>query len=131
MGSPLKGKLMVCDFSDMYFTTVDTAKAANCPACRGTLAPLERQERLVWLCGQNTANINPEKPLRLNLSEVYETVRQRFPVRLKSHLAIIFNYGNLEVSLFNGGRILIKNVKNEKAALKAYREILKKLGIKQ
>jgi activator of HSP90 ATPase len=129
MGSPLKGKLMVCDFNDMYFTTVDTSKAANCPVCRGTVAPLERRERLVWLCGQNTANINPEKPLKLNLDEVYETVRQQFKVRVKSHLAIIFDHEDLEVSLFNGGRMLIKNVQNEKAALKAYREILKKLNI--
>jgi adenylyltransferase/sulfurtransferase len=131
MGSPLKGRLMVCDFNDMYFTTVDIVKAANCPTCRGTLAPLEQRERLVWLCGRNTANINPEKPLKLNLAEVYETVRQRFNVRVKSHLAIIFNYEDLEVSLFNGGRMLIKNIKNEKSALKAYREILKKLNIKQ
>jgi hypothetical protein len=131
MGSPLKGKLMVCDFNDMYFTTVDISKAVNCPACQGTLAPLERREKLVWLCGQKTANINPEKPLKLNLSEVYETVRQRFTVRLQSHLAIIFDYKGLEVSLFNGGRMLIKNIQNEKTALKAYREILKKLNITQ
>jgi molybdopterin/thiamine biosynthesis adenylyltransferase len=131
MGSPLKGKLMVCDFNDMSFTTVDTAKAANCPTCRGTLAPLERREKLVWLCGQNTANINPEKPLKLNLNEVYGTVSQRFTVRLKSDLAIIFDYKDMEVSLFNGGRMLIKNVKNEKAALKAYRTILKKLNLAQ
>ena len=129
MGSPLKGKLMVCDFNDMYFTTVDTSKAANCPACHGALAPLERREKLVWLCGRNTANINPEKPLKLNLAEVYETVRQSFTVRVKSHFAIIFDYENLEVSLFNGGRMLIKNVQNEKTALKAYREILQKLNI--
>ena len=131
MGSPLKGKLMVCDFNDMYFTTVDTSKAANCPACRGTLAQLEPREKLVWLCGRETANINPEKPLKLNLDEVYETVRQRFRVRVKSHLAIIFDYGKMEVSLFNGGRMLIKNVQNEAAAFKAYREILEKLNIRQ
>jgi hypothetical protein len=77
----------------------------------------------------DTANINPEKPLKLNLNDVYETIKQRFTVRVKSHLAIIFNYGDFEVSLFNGGRMLIKNVQNEKMALKAYREILKKLGI--
>ena len=129
MGSPLKGKLMVCDFNDMYFTTVDTSKAANCPACQGTLHQLERQERLVWLCGRDTANINPEKPLKLNLDDVYETLKQLFKVRVKSHLAIIFDYGNLEVSLFNGGRMLIKNVQNENVALKAYNEIHKKLGI--
>jgi molybdopterin/thiamine biosynthesis adenylyltransferase len=129
IGSPLKGKLMVCDFSDMYFTTVDTSKVANCPACHGNLASLEQRERLVWLCGQDTANINPEKPLKLNLNEVYETIRQRFSVRVKSHLAVIFNYGDFEVSLFNGGRMLIKNVRNEKTALKTYREILRKLSI--
>jgi molybdopterin/thiamine biosynthesis adenylyltransferase len=131
MGSPLKGKLMVCDFNDMCFTTVDTSKATNCPACQGTLAPLEQREKLVWLCGRNTANINPEKPLKLNLNKVYEAIKQRFAVRVKSHLAIIFDYENLEVSLFNGGRMLIKNVQNEEAALKAYREILKKLNITQ
>jgi molybdopterin/thiamine biosynthesis adenylyltransferase len=129
MGSPLKGKLMICDFNDMYFTTVDTSKAANCPACHGALASLERRENLVWLCGRDTANINPEKPLKLNLNEVYETVRRSFTVRLKSHLAIIFDYKDMEVSLFNGGRMLIKNVKNEAAALKAYRAILKKLNL--
>lgn len=129
MGSPLKGKLMVCDFNDMYFTTVDTAKATNCTVCQGALPQLERQERLVWLCGKDTANINPEKPLKLNLDEVYETIRQQFKVHLKSHLAIIFDYGNFEVSLFNGGRMLIKNVEKENIALKAYREILKKIQI--
>lgn len=129
IGSPLKGKLMVCDFNDMYFTTVDTSKAANCQACKGIQSPIEPQEKLVWLCGQNTANINPEKPLKLNLDEVYKTARQQFKVRLKSHLAVIFDYGNLEVSLFNGGRMLIKNVPNEEAATRAYREIFKKLGI--
>ena len=122
---------MVCDFNDMSFTTVDTSKAANCPVCHGTLKPLERREKLVWLCGQNTANINPDKPLTLNLDEVYATVRQQFKVRLKSHLAIIFDYATMEVSLFNGGRMLIKNVPNEKAALKAYKEILKKLNVTQ
>jgi adenylyltransferase/sulfurtransferase len=128
MGSPLKGKLVVCDFNDMSFATIDISKRANCPACQGELAAGLR-EKLVWLCGRETANVNPEKPLRLNLSEVYETVRQRFNVRVKSHLAIMFDYENLEVSLFNGGRMLIKNVKNEREALRAYREILKKLNV--
>jgi adenylyltransferase/sulfurtransferase len=126
IGSPFKGKFMVCDFSDMSFATIDIAKSANCPACQGELPPALLRERLVWLCGRDTANINPEKPLKLNLGEVYEVVRQRFKVRVKSHLAIIFNYDSHEVSLFNGGRMLIKNVKDEAAALRVYREILKK-----
>ena len=129
VGSPLKGRLMVCDFSDMYFTTIDISKVVNCPACHGNLAPVAQGQKLVWLCGKDTANINPEKPLRLNLDEVYRTIKQRFKVRVKSHLAIIFDYADMEVSLFNGGRMLIKNVQNEKTALKAYGEILKALNI--
>jgi len=129
MGSALKGKLMICDFSDMYFTTVDVFKRQNCPACQGIIAFPEMKEKLVWLCGRNTANINPEKPLQLNLNEVYESIKRHFKVRIKSQLAIIFDYENFEVSLFNGGRMLIKNVNDEKSALKVYKEVSKKLGI--
>jgi adenylyltransferase/sulfurtransferase len=129
IGAPLKSKLMICDFNDMSFTTIDIAKRTSCPSCKGTL-PTALRERLVWLCGQNTANINPEKPLTVNLGRICEAVQQRgFHIRVKSHLALMFDYKGLEVSLFNGGRMLIKNVPDEKAALKAYREILEELSI--
>ena len=38
MGSTLKNKLMVCDFSDMDFTTIDISKNINCPVCHGHVA---------------------------------------------------------------------------------------------
>ncbi len=128
MGSPLKGKLMVCDFSDMYFTTVDISRNSKCPVCHGDLSSLGGQEKLAWLCGRDTANINPEKPLNLTLDAIYPIVSKQFSVRLKSRLALLFEYKTFEVSLFNGGRMLIKNVKDEKTALEAYHEILKKLN---
>lgn len=129
VGSPLKGKLVVFDFSDMSFATIDVAKDANCPACHGEIAAGLPREKLVWLCGRDTANINPEKPLKFNLNKIYETVRQRFKVNVKSNMVIVFNYKDLQVSLFNGGRMLIKNVTNEKTALKAYREIVQTLDL--
>jgi molybdopterin/thiamine biosynthesis adenylyltransferase len=129
VGEPLKGKLMICDFNDMYFTTIDVSKRAHCPACEGTL-PEALRDRLVWLCGQNTANINPEKPLNLNLAKVCEAVQQKgFRVRVRSNLALMFDYKGLEVSLFNGGRMLIKNVPNEEAALKAYQDVVAELNL--
>ena len=129
MGSALKGKLMICDFSDMYFTTIDIFKRENCPACQGIIPFPETEEKLVWLCGRNTANINPEKPLKMNLNEVYESIRKHFKIRVKSQLAFIFDYKNFEVSLFSGGRMLIKNVDDEESALKVYKEITKKLEV--
>jgi adenylyltransferase/sulfurtransferase len=128
-GSTLKGKLLVCDFSDMDFTTIDISKNTRCPACHGEVSEIGGSERLVWLCGRDTANINPETPLKLSLEQVYPAVNQLFSVRLKSQLALMFNYGTYEVSLFNGGRMLIKGVKDEKTALTVYLEILKKLKI--
>lgn len=127
IGSTLKGKLLVCDFSDMDFTTIDISKNTLCPVCHGDLSSVVGGERLVWLCGRDTANINPEKPLKLNLDEIYPEISKKFKLRLKSRLAVMFNYKNYEVSLFNGGRMLIKGVADEKAALAVYREVLRKL----
>ena len=127
VGQTLKGKLLVCDFSDMDFTTIDISKSTCCPVCHGDLLGVSGGERLVWLCGRDTANINPEKPLRLNLEEVYPAVNKQFTVLLKSRLAIMFDYKQYEVSLFNGGRMLIKGVTDEKKALAIYREIIKKI----
>jgi molybdopterin-synthase adenylyltransferase len=129
VGSTLKNKLMVCDFSDMDFTTIDISKNARCPVCHGDVASIAGGERLVWLCGKDTANINPEKPLKLDLNEVYPQVSKHFNVRLKSRLALMFDCKGYEVSLFNGGRMLIKGVADEKTALTAYREILKKINV--
>jgi hypothetical protein len=129
IGSPLKGKLLICDFSDMYFTTIDVFKRDDCLACQRVAGFPERKEKLVWLCGRNTANINPRKPLRLNLSKVYESIKQQFKIQIKSRLVIVFDYKNFEISLFNNGRMLIKNVTTEKSALIVYREVAGKLRI--
>jgi adenylyltransferase/sulfurtransferase len=128
IGSPLKGKLMICDFADMYFTTIDIFRRDGCSACQGNIGIPKGKERLAWLCGRDTANINPEEPLKMGLSEACQLIKQDFNVRLKSKLAVIFDYKGFEVTLFNGGRMLIKNVRNEKTALDVYRIIRKKLA---
>ena len=130
VGSPLKGKFMVCDFSDMSFATVDVSRNPDCPACHGEVAASLPKEKLVWLCGLNTANINPEKQMKLNLSELYETVQKhKLNVIIKSHMVLVFDFKGFQVSLFNGGRMLIRNVANEKTALRAYREVLQVLKL--
>jgi adenylyltransferase/sulfurtransferase len=127
MGSALKGKLMICDFGDMYFAVIDVLRKEGCPVCEGLAVVKEEKEKLVWLCGRDTVNVNPEKPLRITLDRAYELIRRQFKVRVRSPLAVIFNYQNFEISLFNGGRMLIKNVHDEKSALKVYKEVIRKL----
>lgn len=130
VGTPLKGKLMICDFSDMYFTTIEIHKRPNCPACQGKTIQKTR-EKLVWLCGQNTVNINPEKPIKLSLEALHTKIKENFKIRIKSSMAIVFAYKKCEITLFNGGRMIIKNVAEEETAQKLYREITEKLGLTQ
>ena len=128
MGSTLKGKLMICDFADMYFSTIDIFRRPGCTACTGGSDVSIATKRIAWLCGRNTANVNPEKPWKMGLNDAYLAIRKEFRVRLKSRFAVIFGYKDFEVTLFNGGRMLIKNVDSEKMALEVYGEIRKWLG---
>jgi adenylyltransferase/sulfurtransferase len=128
MGSTLKGKLMICDFADMYFSTIDIFRRPGCTACTGGSDVSTATKKVAWLCGRSTANVNPEKPWKMGLNDAYLAIRREFKVRLKSRFAVIFGYKGFEVTLFNGGRMLIKNVGSEKEALEVYGEIRKWLG---
>jgi len=132
IGTPLKNKLMICDFNDMYFAQIEISKNPTCRVCGkpAVQKPVEKAERLVWLCGRNTVNINPERPLKIGLEDAYDNLKRRFKILLKSPFVIVFQYQNVEVSFFKGGRMLIKNVENERAALRIYKELMKILRSK-
>ena len=127
IGEPLLGKLLVCDFTDMDFTVVPIAENPACPVCHGKPVKSEAGERLVWLCGRETANINPQQPLTISLEQIYPVVQQHFGIRLKSQLALMFSVKGVDVSLFAGGRMLLKGVKDEESALGVYREVMGKI----
>lgn len=130
MGDSLKGKLMVCDFRDMFFTTIEIFKRSDCPVCQGKSATrIELGERLTWLCGQNTVNVNPPRPVKVNLGEIHENLRRDFRILIKSSLVVVFEYDGVEASLFSNGRMLVKNVKDEEAALEVYNKVIEKLGL--
>ena len=86
--------------------------------------------KVVWLCGGTTADITPKQPIKFNMIEAQEKVKKHHcKIRMKSQMATIFNYGKLEVSLFDSGRMLIKNVTDKSYTFKAYLEILQVLNI--
>jgi len=129
----LKGRLMVCDFRDMYFTMIEILKRSDCPVCgvRTAAKSIKETVQLAMVCGSDTFNINPSQPIRISLDRAYAKLKKQFKVLLKSSLVIVFKYdGNIEVSLFNGGRMLIKNAKDEKSILNVQRAIFKILGTK-
>ena len=44
-------------------------------------------------------------------------------------MVLMFDYMKLDVSLFDGGRMLIKNVHDKETPLKAYRDILNAINV--
>ncbi len=86
--------------------------------------------KVVWLCGGKTADIIPNQPMKFKMSEAQERIKKhRCKVRMKSQMATIFDYGKLEVSLFDGGRMLLKNTTDEQSTMRAYLEILQLLNV--
>ena len=81
--------------------------------------------KVVWLCGGTTCDITPLQPLMFKMAEAQETIKkQRFKVRMKSQMATIFDFGKLEISLFDGGRMLLKNTTDEASTMQSYRQLL-------
>lgn len=131
IGETLKARLMICDFSDMHFMTIPIYERPNCPVCKEGIGLKKEKERLTWLCGQDTVNVNPPRLVEASMDELLEKIQRNYRVIIKSPVVIVFQYGdNVEVSFFQYGRMLIKNIKDEDKALKVYADVWKKLGLK-
>ncbi|MEM1537904.1 MAG: HesA/MoeB/ThiF family protein [Candidatus Nezhaarchaeales archaeon] len=130
VGGVLKGKLLICDLKSVDFSVIDVYKSPSCKACQLKVeTPVKYKP--TWLCGSNTVNVNPPKPLQVDLQDAFHVLSKTYKILVKSSLVLVFNYdGEVEVSLFKNGRMLIKNVSDECKALKIYEGIASRLGLK-
>jgi len=86
--------------------------------------------KIVWLCGGKTADISPAQPLTFNMDQACEKIKkQHVKIRVKSPMLLMFDYMKMEISLFDGGRMLIKNVTDNKLPIKAFVEILRAINV--
>lgn len=128
MGDTLKNTLLVCDFFDMYIAKVDVFKNPECSVCgEHPLKRTEKREQLVWLCGQKTVNVNPRRFPKLSLNDAYDRIKDRFEVLLRSSFVLVFRHDSTEISLFKGGRMLMKNISSKEDALRVYERVMKQL----
>jgi molybdopterin/thiamine biosynthesis adenylyltransferase len=112
------GKLMVFDFAQSEMRTIELRVREDCKVCQVKAKRIsEYPTKLAWLCGSNTANVNPGTPFALDLPTVAASISKRHHVLLTTPMVIVFDYNGHEVSLFRKGRMLIKNVENERGAL--------------
>jgi len=120
-----RGKLMVFDFAESEMRTIPLRIRSDCDVCqvRGKRIA-SYPTKLAWLCGSNTANVTPEKPLSLDPEVIAASISQKHRVLLTTPMAVVFDYNGHEVSLFRKGRMLIKNVEDENQALDVSRAVI-------
>jgi len=129
IGGGLKNRLLICDFKRMDFLIVELAKTEGCRVCQQKVErAAEQKERLMWMCGRDTVNINPPKPMNIDLNEKLQKL-SGYRVLASSPIILVFEYKGVEVSLFRQGRMLLKNVKSEDEALAIYNELLRLLEL--
>lgn len=124
-----KGKLLIFDFAQSEYRTVNLSIRPDCEVCQVRREAVQHYpRRLAWLCGSDTANVNPVKPLSLNLDALSATIGKNHQVFLTTPMVIVFDFNGHEVSLFSKGRMLIKNVQDEKEAVTISSEVAKIIG---
>jgi len=60
----------------------------------------------------------------LSIEEMHDRLSGNFKILLRSPFVVVFERDGIEVSLFKGGRMLMKNVKDEENALEVYEEVM-------
>ncbi len=128
--SETRGKLLVFDFAQSEFRTITLSIRPDCDICQVKRStPETYMRRPAWLCGSDTVNVNPERPLDLDLENLTKTISRTHNVLLTTPMVIVFDYEGHEVSLFRKGRMLIKKVQDEKEALSVSERIAKTIGL--
>jgi molybdopterin/thiamine biosynthesis adenylyltransferase len=124
-----KGRLLIFDFAQSEYRSVDLKIRPDCDVCQ--VKPVRAQpykSRLAWLCGSDTANVNPEIPLRLNLQDIARMIEADHKVILRTPMVLVFLHKGHEISLFEKGRMLIKNVHSEDEANEVFKAVAGIIG---
>jgi adenylyltransferase/sulfurtransferase len=127
----LEGKLLICDLREMDFRAIDIQIRRDCKVCQLKEPTHEAgQEKLSWLCGESTVNVNPSEQLKIDLRSVPRRLGKSAKVHLRTPMAVVFQYGTYEVTLFTHGRMLIKGISSEQDAINVYRKVMDKVVAK-
>ena len=129
LGLPTRilGNLLTVDLAgpDFLFTTI--TKREKCGVCNGSPSDEAHHDNAVMLCGDNVANVLPERDFVVDLQSLNAKVPKESVVA-SSESVFVYNRQLHRVSVFKTGRLLIGNVHTEDAARQvaneAWNEIL-------
>jgi adenylyltransferase/sulfurtransferase len=124
LGLPTKilGHLLTVDLAGPDFLLTTIKKREKCQICNGShLEPVHR-DNVVMLCGDDVANILPEKDIVINLESLKTLIPEKSVVA-SSESVFVYTKRLHRISVFKTGRLLISNVQTEDAARQVASEV--------
>ena len=116
------GHLLTLDLAgpDFVFTTIK--KREKCGVCNGSPSEAVHPDNVVMMCGDNVANVLPERDFVLDLESLSAKIPKESVVA-SSESVFVYTKQSHRVSIFKTGRLLIGSVRTEEAARQVASEV--------
>ena len=119
--SSLESKIAYFDLNTYDFDIIDIKKNELCKVCGNTVISdenLEPKIRIIELCGNESYSLAPIPRKAINISEIMNKLKNNTEAKIKKsgELGLTFKLRNVEISIFRGGNILLRNVKTKSDA---------------
>jgi len=116
------GHLLTVDLAGPDFVFTAIKKRENCGGCNGSPSRAVHADSVVMLCGDDVANVLPERDVVLDLQSFKNKIPKESLVA-SSDSVFVYTRQHHRVSIFKTGRLLIGNVRSEDAAIQVAREV--------
>jgi len=124
LGLPTRilGQLLTIELAGPEFLFTKIAKRENCAACNVSRSETVQHDSVVMLCGDNVANVLPQKEVLLDLQSLNSKIPKELVIA-SSHSVFVYTKQSYRVSVFKTGRLLIGNVNTEETARQVATEV--------
>jgi adenylyltransferase/sulfurtransferase len=119
--SNLLGHLLTIDLAGPDFVFTLIKRRDDCRVCNGSSDPVHR-DSVVMLCGDNVANVLPEREIEIDLQSLNGKIAWESVVAT-SESVFVYTRQHHRVSVFKTGRLLIGNVHTEEVARQVASEV--------
>jgi adenylyltransferase/sulfurtransferase len=124
--SNLLGHLLTVDLAGPDFVSTVIKRREDCRVCNGSFSEQVHRDSVVMLCGDNAANVLPEREIEIDLQSL-NTKIPRESILASSESVLVYTRQANRVSVFKTGRLLIGNVHTEQAAKQIANEVWKQI----
>src|SRR3989441_2882231 len=124
LGLPTRilGQLLTIDLAGPEFLFTKISKRDKCAGCNSSRSETVHHDSVVMLCGDNVANVLPQKEVLLDLQSLNSKIPKE-SVIASSCTVFVYTKQSHRVSVFKTGRLLIGNVNTEETARQVATEV--------